>query len=541
MYVKLMVRSLWRHQKRGRRLFVLLALCSAALSVLLTFQSDFSLQYRDLFVGMSTGHLQILPAKSSAFAVNVFGSQDQEVPLMKATEALDAWVRSQPEVEEAAPVINRNGMAYNLDSEQESWVSLVALPADRLARLFPLAKVIDGHGDLSWKPGDTEVPMLHARLQSEFGQKNSDTGSFVRKELRAYNDAQLDGFQHRLKTDFPQIFGDQSLLGPEPDQKFLEVWSAALTDRQLYQTIPEGRLATYDYRIDDALVAIAENRVDALVPFLNKRLFLALYPDDIYPLPEPIVSGKSVTLQVPGLVTEGALSLPKVIPARYTGLVDIMPLYNADSYLDLAAFRDYMGIADQMATGYVIRLKNVDDTAGFQARLEDWLKAHRQTEGIGDVRVADWTFLGKTYLTTSMAFVVIIGILIGVFVLILVVFIINLVLMSLIQRRREIGTGIALGLTANQTIAVMVGEIGVIVTVSWAAGTVLGFLTTAATATWGVPGMIFFPGGSLYLTHQWVPYALSLAILLPSALVAALIPLSGLRKILPVDFFREAR
>ena len=51
MYFKLMVRSLWRHQKRGRRLFVLLALCSAALSVLLTFQADFGVQYRDLFIG----------------------------------------------------------------------------------------------------------------------------------------------------------------------------------------------------------------------------------------------------------------------------------------------------------------------------------------------------------------------------------------------------------------------------------------------------------------------------------------------------------
>lgn len=541
MYVKLMVRSLWRHQKRGRRLFVLLALCSAALAILLSFQSDFSDRYRDLFVGMTTGHLQVLPSNSPAFAVNVFGARDQDVPLMRVGPALDGWVRNQPEVEEAAPVINRYALAYNLDSEFESWLSLVAVPADRMAKLFPLARVLEGSEDFTWKAGDPEVRILKARLQTEFGQKNPVTDAWNLKEIRAMETGTMEAFKHRIRTDFPAILGDKDLRGPAHDQEFLDLWSAALKDQDLFRTIPAARLAEYDYRIDDALAAIADNSTDALVPFLNKRLFQALYPDDIHFLPEPIVPGKSVTVQVPGLKSEGALSLPKVVPARYAGMVDIMPLYNADSYVDLDAFRYFLDVPAERATGYVIRLKDPAMTEAFQKRLEGWIEEHRAAEGLDNVRVADYHFLGKLYLTTSTAFGVIIGILIGVFVLILIIFIVNLVLMSMIQRRREIGTGIAMGLSNNQTIVVMTGEVAVIVTVSWLAGVVLGVLLTSIAAAWGVPGMIFFPGGRLYMTHQIMPYLLSYLILLPSAVAAAVIPLSGLRKLLPVDFFREAR
>jgi putative ABC transport system permease protein len=183
----------------------------------------------------------------------------------------------------------------------------------------------------------------------------------------------------------------------------------------------------------------------------------------------------------------------------------------------------------------------VATTALFGAKLQAWLDLHAATENLGEVRVADYLFLGKIYLTTSTAFTVIIGILIGVFVLILVIFIVNLVLLSMIQRRREIGTGIAMGLTNGQTIAVMTGEVAVIVTVSWIAGAVIAVAAIAAAATWGVPGMIFFPGGHLFMTQQLLPHVTTYAILLPASLLAAIIPLSGLRRLEPVDFFREAR
>jgi ABC-type lipoprotein release transport system permease subunit len=535
MHFKLMVRGLARHKKRGRRLFVLLGLCSAALVFLLTFQQEFGRQYRDLFVGMQTGHLQILPPDSPALATNPWASRSEDTPLLKVTDDLDAWVRSQPEVAEAAPVLARYAQAYNLDSEWESWVSLIAVPADRMARLFPLAKVLEGPGTLTWHPGDPEVPVLHARLQTEFGQVNDDPDHFRLAEL--YDPpAGLDPFKKVLQGDFPRVFGSPDLSGTGNNQRFLDLWNAGLKDPDLWKQIPPAKLAAYDWKVDDALTAARDNQNPVRTAFLNKRLFQALYSRWIVPLAEPIVPGKSVTLQVAKLHSEGALDMPVLVPARYAGMVDTIPLYTPNSFLDLGAFRHFLGAPEGAATAYVVRLKDPAATAAVKTRIEGWLKDHGS-----DARVVDAAFLGKLFMATATAFDAILGILVGIFLVILVIFIVNLVLMSLIQRRREIGTGLALGLTNADTILILLGEVGVIVTVSWAAGCVLGALLVGAAHLWGVPGMLFFPGQRIFLEFRPWTFLQAFALLLPAALLAALVPLTGLRNLLPVDLFREAR
>jgi hypothetical protein len=535
MYVKLMVRGLARHQKRGKRLFVLLALCSAALVFLLTFAQEFGAQYRDLFIGLQTGHLQVLPADSSAFAVNPWVHREEETPMMTVTPEFDGFVRSLPEVEEAAPVLDRYGVAYNLDSEQESWVSLVAVPADRFARLFPMARVIEGPGGLAWKPGQPEVAFLHARLQTEFGENNPDPDHFALVDLLD-KPAALDPFKAELKRDFPTVFGASDYSGQNRNAVFFDDWNRALPNPELYRLIPPARLEPYDWKIDDALAAVRDNTEPSRTPFLNRRLFQALYPRHVAAVRDPIVPGKSVTLQVPKFKSAGALDLPAIVPVRYSGMVDIMPLYTPNSFLDLAAFRHYLGVPDDKATAYVVRLKDARTAPQVKARLEGWLKDHGSTD-----RVADAAFLGKLFMATATAFDAVILLLVGVFVIITVIFIVNLVLMSLIQRRREIGTGLALGLTNTDTIVLLLGEVGAIVTVSWLAGCLLGTGLVAVAHAWGVPGMVFFPGGRLFLNHHFEVWLLTWAVLFPVSLVAALVPLSGLRKLLPVDLFKEAR
>ena len=535
MYLKLMFRGLARHQKRGKRLFVLLALCSAALVFLLTFQQEFGRQYRDLFIGLQTGHLQILPPDSPRFSVNPWANRSEDTPMITVTPALDAFVRGMHEVEEAAPVIERTGNAYNLDSEYESWVSLIAVPAGRFARLFPLAKLTSGPGGLVWVPGQAEVPVLHARLQGEFGERNPDPDHFVLGDLLDKPQA-LDWFKSVLKRDFPAVFGGTEFLGTDRNQAFLDAWNHALTDPHLYQTIPASRLETYNWRVDDALQAVKDNTDPSRTAFLNKRLFQALYPTRIATLREPIVPGKSVTLQVPKLKSEGALDMPVLIPGRYTAMVDIMPLYTPNSFIDLGAFRHFMNVADDRASAYIVRLKDARDIPVVKARIEAWLKDHGSP-----AKVADAQFLGNLFMATAAAFDAVVLILIGVFVIILVIFIVNLVLMSLIQRRREIGTGLALGLTNIDTIVLLLGEVGVIVTVSWVFGGVFGTLFVAATHWWGLPGMVFFPGGRLFLEFHPETWLTSWAILFPASLAAAAIPLAGLRRLLPVDLFKEAR
>lgn len=533
MYVKLMIRGLLRHQKRGRRLFILMALCSAALVFLFTFQKDIEIQNRDQFIGLLTGHLQVLPAGSPLLAENSFIVQKEEVPLLRLGKELESWILSLPQVEAGAPAIYRYGMTYNLDSEEESWVSLLAVPADSLTKIFPLAAVTEGRLDLSWQQGQEDVPMLHARLQTEFGQKNPDTTEFKAIELKV-NDDELPSFMAKLASDFPGIFVSVPYKGKADLTRFLEEWKQALENPMFGKNIPESFLAEYDWRLDDALAAAETNENPAMVTFLNKRIFKALYPEDIVDLREPIIAGKRVTLQVAPFKTTGALSMPIAIPVRYTGMCEFVPLYMPNSLINLDAFRYFTGLDSDASTSFIIRLKDIKDTKIVKTLIENKLR-----DMGSDAQVADYLTLGKIELTTGTAFTAIITILIVIFALILLMFTVNLVLLSMIQRRKEIGTGLALGLENMQTIIIMTGEIGVIVAISCTAGCIIGLAAVIAAMHFGIPGMVFFVGGRLHLTLRAFPFIATYLILIPSSLLVAFIPLLKLRKALPVDLFRE--
>ncbi len=533
MYIKMMLRSLLRHQKRGRRLFVLMALCSAALVFLLTFRNDFSTQNRDQFIGLQMGHIQILPPGSPLLS-DAFFEQTEEVPLLHLGDEMDTWIRALPQVEEGAPVISRFGMTYNLDSEQESWISLIAVPSDRMKRLLPLAAITEGTDNLAWNAGMTDVPVIHSRLQTMFGEVNPDITEFKAIELKV-KDEDLPACMASISASFPKIFVSPPYDGKKDIARFLSDWKKALPNPALKEQIPSSFFDTYDWRLDDALTAMQENTNPEMVSFLNKRIFKALYPDLIVDLREPIIAGKRVTLQVSPFKTTGAMNMPIAIPVKYSGMCEIIPLYTPNSFIDLEAFREFTQVGADASTAYVIRLKNIKDTNAVKALIEAKL-----TEIGSDAKVADYLKFGKLYLTTGTAFSAIITILVVIFVLILLMFTVNLVLLSMIQRRKEIGTGLALGLDNMQTIIIMTGEVGVIVAVSCTAGCVIGLGAVLAGMYFGVPGMIFFAGNKLHMTVQLFPFIATYLLLIPTSLVVAFIPLLRLLKVLPVDLFREA-
>lgn len=528
-----MIRGLQRHRKKGRRLFVLMALCSATLIFLLTFRNDFSRQNTDQFIGLQTGHIQVVPHDSSVLAQSFVMTEQEEVPLLDLGADFDEWLHGLPEIEEAAPVITRYGVSYNLDSERESWISLIAVDAKRRDRLFPVASVTAGSGNIEWSEGTEDVPVLRSRLQSEWGENNADTSRFIKSELSLPTE-EIPGFMARVSADFPETFTSGPYSGPDDIDRFLENWKTLLSDPSLHANVPERFIAEYDWKIDDAVTAAKENTDPNMTGFLNKRIFKALYFDDIAYLPEPVVPGKRVSLQISPFKTTGPIELPTVIPVVYSGMCEINSLYVPNSFIDIGAFRNFMSLDENAATAWVVRLKDIRDTASVRTKIE----AHLAEIG-SDAKVIDYNLLGEIYLTTGVAFSLIIGILVVIFVVILLIFTINLVLMSMIQRRREIGTGLALGLDNTQTIIIMTGEVAVIVAVSCLGGSVLGLLAVAVAMNVGVPGMIFFAGSKLYLTLQIMPFIQTWAIILPSSIIVALIPLLRMRDQMPIDLFRE--
>jgi len=536
---KLMIRGLLRHRKRGRRLFALMALCAAALVFLITFRNDFVRRNRDQFIGLQTGHLQIVPADSPILSDAFTVQTREEASFLKLDDSFHQWLAMQEEIEAAAPVISRFTNAFNLDGEYESWQPLIAVPASALPRVFPLATTVEGTADITWAPFMKEVPMLRRKLDTLFGEKNRDYSRLERRHF-ASNDAEFPRVMARIETDFragyPDLFAPAGPNREDNEKAFLKDLETLLADPLMAEKIAERRFLDYDWRLEDAVAAARENRDESLVSFYNMRILCALYPDDLSWAREPVRAGQRISLQVAPFASDGPITMPAVIPARYEGLVEFVPLYMAWSFMDINAFRSYMGLPEDAATALVVRLRDIRDTAAVKRLIES-----RLAEIGSDAKVVDWAFLSRMGLTTGTAMASVIGILIAVFTVIMLLFTVNLVMMSLVQRRREIGTGLAMGMSNAQTVFVMTGEVAVIVAVSCAAGSLLGIGFVALAARFGVPGMVFFTGGRLHLTLQWQPVLLAWLILLPSSMLVAFLPLTRILNLLPIELFKEDR
>ena len=158
-----------------------------------------------------------------------------------------------------------------------------------------------------------------------------------------------------------------------------------------------------------------------------------------------------------------------------------------------------------------------------------------------DAKVVDWKHLGEMQMTTATAFTFVIGLLIGLFIIIVLIFTVNLVLISLLQRKKEIGTGLAMGLSTDQTRLLMSAEVGLIAFVSCFLGSVFALVLVALFSKIGIPGMVFFVSGKLFLQFRFYPFIMAFFILVPSTMLVSLIPLSQLHEKMPVDFFKEGK
>ena len=99
-----------------------MALCAAALVFLITFRNDFVRRNRDQFIGLQTGHLQIVPADSPILSDAFTVQTREEASFLKLDDSFHQWLAMQEEIEAAAPVISRFTNAFNLDGERNNFV-----------------------------------------------------------------------------------------------------------------------------------------------------------------------------------------------------------------------------------------------------------------------------------------------------------------------------------------------------------------------------------------------------------------------------------
>jgi ABC-type lipoprotein release transport system permease subunit len=537
MYLKLMVRGLQRHRAAGKRLFVLLAACSAAVLFCLSFGDSFVSQFRRLGIDAATAHLQILPSDSPKVLDMAFADQREGLALLDYSPDLQSFLSSLPGVSHAMLALETRAAIFTIEGEQTSFApSLVGVDPEDLPQTLPGVTVLEGSRDLAWREGMPDVPVFRPPL--EFWEVIRDNDRFTRRNFRLRGSA-WEAFKARVLSEMPALFpGPKSTT----DEAFLAAMNRALGRADLPDLLLARTREGYDYRIDDAQAALASfepgsdtQRAASQVRVLRKRLLQSVYPDAITPVRDTINLNVSYTMAVPSARGDDPLAKPAVIPIRITAYVQRLPMFFYNYYVDSRALKEWLGLAESEGTSIYIRLKSNEDTAAAKRQIEQWLSLR----GKGLV-VRDYVELGQLFLSAASGFRILTMVLIGLFMAAVAIFTVNSVLLSLIRRRREIGTAIALGLSPGGNAMVLLGETLTLVCVSWVAGSALGAGVILAFHVVGVPGIIFMPQGRLLLEFTPSHLAISLGLFVLLSAVASLIPLRRLVGASPVELLREA-
>jgi ABC-type lipoprotein release transport system permease subunit len=545
MYVKLMLRGLLRHKKSGRRMILLLALCSTAIMFTLAFRDSFARQYRQLGIDAVTAHLQVVPADSPKNQSDSFNDHRQGLSLFAYGKDFRDFLGGVDGVEAAMPVIETGGTLFDLDGENTGYgFMLMGVEPEMLVRVLPAVRVREGKDSLAWADPGSEVPLFRPVPDVLTGEDTGNNDRFERASFRPEGDA-WEAWKREVASRWPALFAPgaaDGFKGAAGDAAFLEAMNRALERPDLLTAAPALAGAGYDWKVDDAAAALEaaekmtpdSERIKHRQRVLRKKWFQAQMPREIRPIWDIVTLDTSYTMAVPPARGDDLLAMPAVVPVKTTAFVESMPLYFFTFYVDSKVMREYLAVAPGECTSLLIRLKDGTDPALVKSRIEAWIKEKGYT-----YKVKDAETLGQIFLSTAVAFDVIAWIIVALFVATVVVFIANAVSLALIKRRREIGTAIALGLSPGQNALVMFGEMAVLVCVAWAGGALLGTGVELLLAQIGLPGMIFFPGGVLRFIYTPLHALATLGIMLPVTLASTAFALRKALRLRAVDLLKE--
>ncbi len=541
MYLKLMVRGLRRHRAAGARLFILLAACSAAVLFCLSFRDSFVGQFRQLGIDTTTAHLQILPPDSPKVRDMAFSDQREGLSLLRYSPELESFLTTLSGVKSVMPVVETRAAIFTIEGEQTTFApSLMGVDPRDFTRTLPGVSVLEGSRDLAWHPGMADVPVFRPPL--EFWEIIKDNDTFTRKNFRLSGEA-WEQFKAQVAGDMPALFREAS---DGTDKAFLLAMNRALDRPDLPELLPAWTRERYDYRIDDARAALAAEseksggrgplspRTAFQVRVLRKRLLQSVYPDAITPVRDTINLNVSYTMAVPAARGDDPLARPAVLPIAITAYVRRLPMFFYTYYIDARALREQLGLGDREGTSIYIRMGSLADVPAAKQEIARWISVHRK-----DYVVKDYTELGQLFLSVASGFQILTLVLIVLFMVSVTIFIVNTVLLSLIKRRREIGTAIAIGLAPGANVMILFGEMLVLTLVSWALGTALGIGIVLLFHVAGVPGIVFMPEGRLFLDLRASNVAVSLAVFFSSSAVASFLPLLGLTRAAPLELLKE--
>lgn len=208
-------------------------------------------------------------------------------------------------------------------------------------------------------------------------------------------------------------------------------------------------------------------------------------------------------------------------------------------YIDLETARKLLYLTDNEAFELAIALKEgVNEQKVLAAIKEDLTAAGYK------LRIDSWrTVLGIFY-GIILGIKVLPQIMLGIIMLVVAVGIINTIIVSVLERVREIGTMMALGAKGREILKIFLGEAAILSSIAAVTGLFIGVTIILWLGRTGIPvtveAMEFFCGGKrFYFIFSWFAVTASFSGTVLISIVTAYFPARMATRLKPVEALRE--
>lgn len=511
----LVLRNIFSHIKYSVRyiscfsVFMIGIICSVA------FKANFYDQFIKLGIDAVTAHICIISKESRLLPENSFLGGDDTIPWISLSSDLLRRIKSIPHVIRAVPVIQTDGIFYYLNGQEQGWSTIIALDPAELPYIFPGLRMLDGQNHFSFDNRIVDAPMI--RRKCEDWEISQDKDRFIQENFRKQG-CEMDSILRKIEADFSlQVI--HASLGISIEERLRRL-NKLLSKKNLvqYPVIKNCQSPDVIEIRDDLQYLLSKQFVDTLrIMEENKRLLSALYSELIIPSLQSVHLNDKMALSLP-LVSK-KLSDNTIIPIKIAGFVEGMPLYYYNSFVDIRAVRKYLHVSPEKYTACYIR---VDNKMNIR-EVTDSLSRILIQEG-ANCTMADYKKLGSLHMSTATAFNVGLNIIIALFCIITAIMTANIVLLSLLKRRREIATQLTLGMSRLHITILFGLEIGILTIFSWGLSSLIAYAIILYFHSYGIPGMVFLQGGVLYPDYKILYSLLTLALMIPVILSSSLVP-----------------
>lgn len=532
LYLRLIIKNIFSHKRKGKSLFLLITLCIIAAIITSSVKSSFFRQYINQSIDTYSGHLTIVSCKN--YKVNVHGYETDNIHLIKINKDFIDYINDLEFVEIGAPIISMEGTFHTFQGDFQGGGPIIGIDPKKISGLYPGLFFVTKNREFKYKPGLSNIPVL--RKKDEKFERQVEGNTIFRRHDFKLTDSEFEDFKETIASNFSQFFQSIDVRWKAGTKRFIEKMNELLQETDLYTFIPNSFLEEYNYEIDDVIYELKNLKNDSNQELAkwNKRLFHVLYPESIHPVPDSISLNVKNTLMLSVAKNIKKDILPVVLPITYVGFVKAIPLFHYPSFLDISILKDYLELGNDEYTDFIIRLKNEKYLAKAKEVIGNYLKENHLP-----YTIIDYKQMGSKYFPIALAFKIVLTFLEILFIIIISIYIFNSVLTTIIKRKSEIGSSITIGMSKNENIIVIIGEIFFLVLFSWFCGAIIASFLIFFFGKIGLPGFVFFNSKRLFLLYDIRQLFFTLIIILPVSTIAAFIPSLKILNLEVVESLRE--